>query len=510
MLKDVRKPLSLKTLMAYVIFGMICLTFVFVGLGDGRLGSSAAGGAAAIVNGSVISIAEFLKRVQAQEEQFSMFFQNLSPTMRREQSKALRVRVLDGLIRSELMTQLAMETGLTASNTEILNFILHEDEMKFLQKNGQFQPEIYERFLQVSRMTAGAFENKVRKVLLSQKLQEAFSQALQASHLELQKQQEVKDSKMKLSFVTFSSEDIKKKYHPQAHEVEDFLKNSSETVQNYYDTHGSEFTSGEQVKAKHILIKTKPGDKESESQALEKIKSLAGRAKTEDFGKLALEFSEDPGSKAKKGDLGYFSRGTMMPAFDKAAFSGVVGEVSKPIKTPYGYHIVKVEDKKATEKQPFESVKDQIVNKLIAKNAVFNIIESLREKLKNQNEPEVQKFIRNYKLKWEDTGEFSIDRNNIPKIGLGDTIYKALLEKPPSQQQGKLLKTLVESNGKLYVIKVAKVKKVSFSKESPKRSFKSQRQTEGQPLAGQSALEAWLSEREKTASVQRNHSLATQ
>jgi parvulin-like peptidyl-prolyl isomerase len=150
-------------------------------------------------------------------------------------------------------------------------------------------------------------------------------------------------------------------------------------VDEYYKAHQSEF---EEVKARHILISTsppedegdtdKPGDKVSDKkpkaltkeEAQKKAQSVLDRVhKGEDFAKLAEQYSDDPGSKVKGGDLGYFTKGQMVPAFDEAAFTLKTGEISGLIETQFGFHIIKVEDRR-TEQSSDPTVHQRIVEAL--------------------------------------------------------------------------------------------------------------------------------------------------
>lgn len=147
----------------------------------------------------------------------------------------------------------------------------------------------------------------------------------------------------------------------------------------YYDEHKSEY---EQVKARHILIRVKGSpspagagkkeltDEEALAKAQEVRKKLAGGA---DFAEVAKAESDDTGSGANGGDLGFFKHGQMVPPFEQAAFSLPIGQLSEPVKTPFGYHIIKVEQK---ESKPFEEVHAEIEAKLrpeIAKKQVEDL-----------------------------------------------------------------------------------------------------------------------------------------
>ncbi len=138
-------------------------------------------------------------------------------------------------------------------------------------------------------------------------------------------------------------------------------------VKEYYNKHKSEFMQPAQVRARHILIKvpanaTKKQWEEARKKALEIRAKLV---KGESFSKLAQKYSDDPGSKTRGGDLGFFSKGQMVPEFEKAAFSLKKGEISQPVKTTFGYHIIKVEAQKPARQRSFKEVQQEIRQKLL-------------------------------------------------------------------------------------------------------------------------------------------------
>jgi len=163
------------------------------------------------------------------------------------------------------------------------------------------------------------------------------------------------------------------------HEFGETGKPDDAMLHAYYDAHKSEW---EEVKARHILIRFQgskmplaDGKKElTEAEALAKITELRAKIVAgADFATVAKENSDDTGSGANGGDLGAFGRGQMVPEFDKEAFRLPVGEVSQPVKSPFGYHIIKVESHSA---KPFEEVKATIIKRMpeeIAKKALVDL-----------------------------------------------------------------------------------------------------------------------------------------
>jgi len=152
------------------------------------------------------------------------------------------------------------------------------------------------------------------------------------------------------------------------------LNISDEALEKYYNEHKEEYEDI-QVQASHILVKTEKEAKE----ILDKIK--AG----EDFAELAKEYSQDS-SAANGGDLGYFRKGMMVPEFEEAAFSLSPGEISDPVKTKYGYHIIKVTDRKEEQKR-FEDVKENVKYTLV-QQAISDELQKMKSKIEIKKYPE--------------------------------------------------------------------------------------------------------------------------
>jgi len=165
----------------------------------------------------------------------------------------------------------------------------------------------------------------------------------------------------------------------------DMKEISEEDITKYYDEHVSEFTKPASVKVGHILIKLDPKAKEKEtSEVLAKAQGI--RAKLDagaDFAKLAAEYSDDERTKKKGGDLGFITKERMSPDFSKVAFSLREGEISEPVKTPLGYHIIKTGEKKAEEILPLDTVKKKIDSRLrntMKRELMKNEVTRLKEK----------------------------------------------------------------------------------------------------------------------------------
>ncbi|MGE5840431.1 MAG: peptidylprolyl isomerase [Deltaproteobacteria bacterium] len=168
---------------------------------------------------------------------------------------------------------------------------------------------------------------------------------------------------------------------------------TEEDMKLYYQAHQEEFRTPESVKASHVLIRVNPGASDDEKKkAREKAEAALKRIKDgEDFAKVASEVSEDPGSKTKGGDLGFFSKGRMVKPFEDAAFALKPGQLSDVVESPFGFHVIKVEDKKEAAIEPYDAVKDKVREKVTAdmrKAKVEEFIDKAMKDAKVELKPE--------------------------------------------------------------------------------------------------------------------------
>jgi len=149
--------------------------------------------------------------------------------------------------------------------------------------------------------------------------------------------------------------------------TKDVEKPGEEKVKKYYDEHPDEFSQKEMVAASHILLSTQEAADETAIAAVkaeaDKLKEQLGKEDGKTFEELATAHSDCP-SKAQGGSLGEFGRGQMVPEFEKAAFTQKIGEVGAPIKTQFGYHLIKVTDKKEAKTTPYAEVQEELASSL--------------------------------------------------------------------------------------------------------------------------------------------------
>jgi peptidyl-prolyl cis-trans isomerase C len=157
---------------------------------------------------------------------------------------------------------------------------------------------------------------------------------------------------------------------------------TDDAMRKVYDDAVKQMGNEEEVHARHILIRAAPGDDKASKEAEDKIKAIIVRLnKGEDFAKVAGEVTEDPSGKANGGDLGYFTKDQMVPEFSEVAFKLDKGKISGPVKTQFGWHVIKVEDKRTKAPPKFDEVKAQ-VEQYVTRKAQADLVTSLRTNAK--------------------------------------------------------------------------------------------------------------------------------
>lgn len=450
-----------RSLTAWFLFGAIILVFIFWGMqprSQGMLG----GASAALVNNAMISqarVGEAVERMK-QDNQYQQF-EKMGDIGR----QMLVQQALNQLIQTELLRQETEKNAILTSDSEVRDVII---KIPAFQEDGRFKKERYTNYLASVGKTAAELEAEIRHDQAIRRTVEVFKSALTPLAIEQELQDRAKELKANLDYVEIQTDSIVKPETVSLEDVNAFLKEQKNLVraQDDYAAHKQEYVSEEAVKAKHILIKFENGKADSERQAFEKAKMIAERAKKEDFASLARQFSEDPGSKAKGGDLGFFSKGRMLPEFEKTAFALPVGKISEPIKTEYGYHLIKVEEKRGAVTREFEQVKNDIVKHLIAKERSAKALGEIEAAMKAGEQITIEKALTQSKLSWQETGVFSADGESIPKIGQNEEAIQVAFSLTP---QAPIAKSLVRQGSKAFLLRY---RAVSMNQSGGKKSAK--------------------------------------
>jgi peptidyl-prolyl cis-trans isomerase D len=307
------------------------------------------------------------------------------------------------LINEKALVAEAHRMGLRVSDDELRDELQHGQLGSMLFPDGKFVgQEEYENFAQRNDLTVPQFEGLEKDFILVRKLRALVSSSAFVGDTEVRDEFNRRNTKVKFEYAVITQADILKGLHPTDEELKAFYERNKATYNNsipekrqikyvvvdsakiatatnvtdqdlqaYYDQHRDEYRVPEQVKVSHILIKTPlpaPGAKEDEkaiADARAKAEGVLKELKAGgDFAKLAEKYSDDPGSAKSGGDLGWIGRGRTVPEFEKAAFSLGKGQTSDLVKSSYGFHIIRVEDKQEAHLKTLAEVKSEIEEKV--------------------------------------------------------------------------------------------------------------------------------------------------
>ncbi|MEW8029893.1 MAG: SurA N-terminal domain-containing protein [Candidatus Thiodiazotropha sp.] len=300
----------------------------------------------------------------------------------------MRKEVLNRLIRDELVQQTSNMMGLRAGSSMIQATIL---SMPTFQKDGRYDQQTYERALRLQGISPAGFEDRVRRALVAEQLSQAVQAGSFVTPKELNESQRLLKQTREFSYFVvpagdfklsdeLSDDEIKAYYEanqsafisPEKVKVEYILLDvetaggtidvNEELLRGYYENNQDEFGLPEQRQASHILIlAAADADQTAVDEARSKIDTLAERLRNgESFDELAKQNSQDPGSAASGGDLGFFGKGIMDPAFENAVYALREGEVSEPVRTSFGFHLIKLTGIKDGTVKPFEEARSEV------------------------------------------------------------------------------------------------------------------------------------------------------
>ncbi len=414
--------ISTRSIVAFVVFGIIILVFVLSDL-SGRKGGGSSMGSAAEVNGQIISIKDF----QDEENRLSQYYAKLFGGQfdKGVQQNMLRGEVMNSLVTKAVTWQAAEKEGIFATDAEVRKMIT--EDLPYFKKEGVFQTDAYKAVLSANRLTPGEFEKKLRQDIVSQRSRQLFEASVGATDLQKSAEQDLKATKLNVEYATLNLAEYTKANDVAAVVIQKNIADAafSKRVNDYFSTNKGKFETKEQIKASHILIRA-AADEPSVKKANEKAEAVLKRLQKEDFAKVAGQVSEDPGSKAKNGDLGFFGRGQMVKEFEDMAFSLPTGKVSGLVKTSYGFHIIKVTDKKAATTASLEKAKNEIAKKLILSDEYSAAVKSIETSLADGKVEAALKQLAQNKVGWKETGFFDLSMESIPGLNSAQMLKAAL------------------------------------------------------------------------------------
>ncbi len=316
----------------------------------------------------------------------------------------LRQQVFNQLIDRHLLLTDAAELNLVATDLELQDYIRKQP---FFQQNGQFDYDTYETVLSQNRIVRHEYEASLRADILLAKKQQLLGTGLVISDSEVEQTFLRNFEKIEVEYVYFdpqafvektTAEDAElRKYlqdNPQEFQTlnrfrmeyftisadyyQDNVKVREREVRRYYKKYAENYVTPPEVKARHILLKLIPDAPENEQQEKrEQLNKLLAEIKAgSSFEELAIKHSEDATS-AEGGDLGWFKPGEMVPAFESAAFALEAGQVSEIVQSPFGLHLIKVEERKNEITKSLDEAREEITLILAESRAQKRLEEEL-------------------------------------------------------------------------------------------------------------------------------------
>ena len=383
MLQTIRDRTKGAIVMAIV--GLISLTFVLWGV-ESYI-SDAKRVIVAKVDGDDIPIEEFQKALQR--------FRRQAESMLGEGFNAadwdkpeVKTRALDELINDRVLSRLVNDARVRVTNQQLAQQLL---QIPAFQDEKGFSRALYEQRVTAMGFSQLGFEQQLRSDMAKSQLRNGVAASEFVTREEAEKLAALRKQKRDIGYAVIPAAEIEKQLtvtdaetssYYEAHKEDyrtlekasvEFLEISAaelaakveindDKLHQYYDANPAAYTLTEERNANHILLQLPPdADAAATTAAEAKTQDVLKRAQAgEDFEKLVKELSDDVGSKAEGGSTGFFARGAMAPEFEEAAFKLKPGEVSQPVRTKFGWHIIKLKDIKAGGLQAFDKVKTEV------------------------------------------------------------------------------------------------------------------------------------------------------
>ena len=304
------------------------------------------------------------------------------------EDSTLKKQVLDSMVEEAVLAHNASDWNLRTSDLQARGFIA---SIPAFQRDGRFDQQSYETAVRNRGMSRAGFEQSVRQDLSLGQLRSGVRDSVFVTETDLATRVRLAREKRTLSYariaadqfrdqVEFTEEDLKRYYEANldryrtpervklayvmldAGTLGGLIEVNEEALEQYFEDHRTEFVAAEERAMRHILIALSPGASEEEVQAArDRADDLHAQVRAGgDFAALAKENSDDPGSAGNGGDLGWVERGLMVPPFEQAAFALKKDEVSEPVRTDFGFHVIQVTGIRGGSDAGFAELRDQV------------------------------------------------------------------------------------------------------------------------------------------------------
>jgi len=463
-----------KSILTKIIVGLIAVVFIFWGIYSFR--GARPGSKIAYVNGDLISGQEYQATYRdmllALQRQYKDYWnENLIEAFQ------LKQKALDTLIDKTLVRQEATRIGLKVTDDEVADAIYRYPAF---QVNGTFDENRYRSLLNYNRMEPADFEAGIRSELLGEKLQYFIKSFFPLTDEEAINYYTYQNEEVNVGFVQLDPEDFKGNIQVTQKDTEDYFQEhredyripaqikiasitfdpsdfqnkvtiSEQEIADYYEYNPERFREQQQVKARHILFRLMPdATQQEEADAKDKALEILKRARDgEDFSELASKYSQDPSNASKGGDLGYFKKGQLVKPFEELAFSLKKGELGGPVRSQFGWHLIKIDDIKEEKVKTLSEVHNQIeatlkedISRDMAHERVLTVMDQM------PYDVDLADYASQHGLTVKKS-DFFPKRGSIPGFGEDEKLKQAVF----SLDKGEVSEIL-DHKGKYYIIQV--------------------------------------------------------
>jgi peptidyl-prolyl cis-trans isomerase D len=359
------------------------------------------------------------------------------------------------LVNTALLALAAQDMGLTVSKSEIEQLVLADPS--FRDAAGRFDRAEFENWVSWVYGSQSSFMQDRRMILLAHKMRGVLAGLPHVSAGEARQTAVAELEEVRLIFVVLDGADASgAEVELETELIMAAVAERGEELERLYDELRSRYDVPEQVRARHILIQVARDADEAEIEARraaaqDALDQLAAGA---DFAELARDLSDDAGTQESGGDLGFFGRGQMVPAFEEAAFALQPGQTSELVRTDFGFHVIRLEERREGQHRTFEEVREELAEELLQREAreirARTEAEQLAEAIRSG--ASLEEAAREREIDLKRSGGLSRRADGfVPGLGAAPDLLASAFDLAPGESSPRIF----EVNGKLALLQVA-------------------------------------------------------
>ena len=449
----------------YLTIFLVLVSMAFFGVCTPQMYDNTLPGIAGSVENEDITQREFIRAYERQSQSLrQQYGEDFNPAMLN-----VAANVLDELIKERAIYLKAKQLGLEATENDVIKYL--DSAAAFTDEKGNFSSENFKNFLRSNGYSEASLMADIRRRLTLGKLQEKIISLTFVSPQSIENEFLATESKMNVEYLKINTDNTPMQVADA--EIQAFIKDTKNEpkINAWYQSHTSDFDKEARVKASHILISYKEARNASpkaanRKKAEAKVKAQEVLNKLKDgasFVDLAKAETDEPNGKQSGGDLGFFTKDDMVKEFSDAAFKLKKGELSDVVETPFGFHIIKVNDIQKAIKVSLEDAKETIAKKLILQKNGPAHVNEYSKKILDQllAGKDAKDLLNSHNLKWQKTGPFSLSSRYISGLGNNQEFKDALLS---LSKKSPLHKVVIKSGKDSFIVRLIDVTRADISK----------------------------------------------